>query len=143
LCRSFDSAAMLTGQHNQYSSTINLVAQSTLWQDPYPGSQQAGTINTSAPSSVWPSQHSGTVNTLAQSTLQHSQHSGTITSPAQSSFQHSPTSEHARPGQHTVNPSLCTVSTSLPPQLLQILLQVCAYGPLIGDSFSSRLMQLV
>ena len=87
MCHSVDSAVMLTGQHNQYSGTINLVAQSTLRQDPHPGSQQASTINTlSAPSLVWPSQHSGTLNPPAQATLRLSQHSGTIIISAQSPF---------------------------------------------------------
>jgi len=48
-----------------------------------------------------------------------------------------------QPGQHTVNLSPCTVYTSLLPQLLFFLLQVCAYGPLIHNGFSSRLMRLV
>jgi len=67
---------MLTGQHNQYSDTINLVAQSTLRQDPHPGSQQAGTINT-------PLEHCGQVNTAAQSSFRHNHHFGTITILAQ------------------------------------------------------------
>ena len=106
MCHSVDSAVMLTGQHNQYSGTINLAAQSTLQQDPHPGSQQAGTINTPsaqstlrrhnqhsvgtintlAPSLVRPSQHSGTLNPPAQATLWPSQHCGTIIISAQSPF---------------------------------------------------------
>jgi len=90
LCRSVDSAVMLTGQHNQYSGTINLVAQSTL-----PTSRQStgrhnqhsiSTINPSAPSLVWPSQHSGTLNPPAQATLRPSQHCSTIIISAQSPF---------------------------------------------------------
>ena len=86
-------------RHSQHSGRIHIPVSTGQHNQ-----HSVGTINPLAPSLVWPSQHSGT-----------------ITSPAQSSFHHSPTSERARPGQHTVNPSLCTVSTSLPPQLLQIL----------------------
>ena len=101
MCRSVDSAIMLTGQYNQYSGTINLAAQSTLQQDPHPGSQQAGTINTpSAPSLVWPSQHSGqpssTGNIAAEPTLRHNHHFGTITILAQHCGRVSP------PAQSTV-----------------------------------------
>jgi len=85
LCRSVDSAAMLIGQHNQYSGTINLAAQSTLWQDPHSGSQQASTINTlSAQSTLQHHHQSGPVNTPAQSTLRHHYQSGTVIISAQS-----------------------------------------------------------
>jgi len=78
-----------TGRHNQYSSTINLMAQSTLQQDPHPSSQQAGTINTLLAQSTLRHHHqSGPVNTPAQSTLRHNQRSGTIKPPAQSNLRH-------------------------------------------------------
>ena len=74
-------------------TAVNRPAQSILWHN-----QPCGTVNTPAGSTSWQStgwhnQHSvGTINTSAPSSVQPSQHSGTITSLAQSSFQHSPTS---------------------------------------------------
>ena len=73
----------------QHYGRVNTAAQSTLRQDPHPGSQQVGTINTpSAQSTIRHHHQSGPVNTLAQSTLRHSQHSGTVNAPAQSTLRH-------------------------------------------------------
>jgi len=87
LCRSVDSAVMLTGQHNQPCGTVNTPAGSTSRQSTGRHNQHSvGTINPSAPSLVWPSQHSGTLNPPAQATLRPSQHCGTIIISAQSPF---------------------------------------------------------
>ena len=87
LCRSVDSAVMLTGQHNQPCGTVNTPAGSTSQQSTGRHNQHSvGTINPLAPSLVWPSQHCGTLNPPAQATLRPSQHCGTIIISAQSPF---------------------------------------------------------